>query len=180
MINFVLKLNLFISVTSYMWQTIFFKKMRYLTTIRTAGLALLISFAALHLSAQRPGGPGRGMQMTEEDIKERVDHLANTLELTEEQHEKALAIDMDFFNKMQIEGQKMRNMERTPENRDAMREKMMKMRDERNGEYEAILTPEQYKQFIELEEARREQMRKLREQQREGEGESRPSRGRGR
>lgn len=153
--------------------------MKHSIQLRTLGVALLISTAVMTLSAQRPGGPGRGWQMSEEDIKERVDKLAETLGLNEDQHKKVLAIDMDFYNKMQIEGQKMRNMERTPENRDAMRAKMMKMRDERNEEYEAVLTPEQYEQFIELQEARRDEMRKQREQ-RDGEGEEKPSRGRGR
>ena len=80
-------------------------------------------------TAQGPGGgPGRG-QMTEDDIKERSAQTAKTLELNEEQAKKILAIDMDFYNKMQIERQKMRNMERTPENRDAMMEKMRKQRE---------------------------------------------------
>ncbi len=87
----------------------------------------------MNISAQGPGGPGRGSQMTEEDIKENVENTAETLGLNDEQHKKILAIDMDFYNKMQIERQKMMNMERTEENRDAMREKMTKMRDDRNA-----------------------------------------------
>ena len=113
---------------------------------KSMGLALLISLCALNISAQGPGGgPGRGFQMTEDDIKERVEQTAKTLELTDEQHKKALTVEMDFYNKMQIEFQKMRNAGGPPAEggREAMREKMMKMRDDRNAAYEEVLTPEQ-------------------------------------
>ncbi len=121
--------------------------------------------------------------MTEEDIKERVDNTAQTLKLNDEQHKKVLAVEMDFYNKMQIERQKMRNAGGPPTDREAMREKMMKMRDERNAEYEAVLTPEQYKKFIEQQEKRMREMREQRQQSRpEGEGSEteRSERGRGR
>ena len=152
--------------------------------IRILGLALLSSLFVMDLSAQ--GGPGRGFQMTEEDIKERVESTANSLKLNEDQHKKALAIEMDFYNKMQIERQKMMNAGGPPANqadRDAMREKMMQMRDERNAQYEKILTPDQYKQFIDMQEQRMREMREQRQQMNpdgEGAGEERPARGRGR
>jgi len=152
--------------------------------LKMMGLAFLISLSALNISAQGPGGgQGRGFQMTEEDIKERVEQTAKTLELTDEQHKKALALEMDFYNKMQIEFQKMRNAGGTPAEggREAMREKMMKMRDDRNVAYEKVLTPEQYKKFIASEEQRREEMRQQRQQNPPAEGtEQRPERGRGR
>ena len=157
--------------------------MKRAVNFKTIGLALLVSLFALNISAQGPGGPGRGFQMTEEDIKERVDNTAQTLKLNDEQHKKVLAIEMDFANKMQIEFQKMRNAGGPPTDREAMREKMMKMRDERNAEYEAILTPEQYKQFIDLQEQRMREMREQRQQSRpEGEegDTARSERGRGR
>jgi len=148
--------------------------------IRILGLALLSSLFVLNLSAQ--GGPGRGFQMTEEDIKERVESTANSLKLNEDQHKKALAVEMDFYNKMQIERQKMMNAGGPPADREAMREKMMQMRDERNAQYEKILTPDQYKQFIDMQEQRMREMREQRQQMNpEGEGgEERPARGRGR
>ena len=154
--------------------------MKRVINIKTIGLALFVSLFALNISAQ---GPGRGFQMTEEDIKERVDNTAQTLKLNDEQHKKALAVEMDFANKMQIEFQKMRNAGGPPTDREAMREKMMKMRDERNAEYEAVLTPEQYKQFIDQQEQRMREMREQRQQSRpEGEGSDteRSERGRGR
>ena len=152
--------------------------------IRILGLALLSSLFVMDLSAQ--GGPGRGFQMTEEDIKERVESTANSLKLNEDQHKKALAIEMDFYNKMQIERQKMMNAGGPPANqadRDAMREKMMQMRDERNAQYEKILTPDQYKQFTDMQEQRMREMREQRQQMNpdgEDAGEQRPARGRGR
>lgn len=159
------------------------------------GLFLLASLLALNISAQNPGGPpgpggpggpGRGFGMTEDDIKERVASTAQALKLTDEQQKKVLAVEMDWSNKMQIEFQKMRNSGGPPAegDREAMREKMMKMRDERNAQYEAILTPEQYKQFTAMQEQRMREMREQRQQQpppgQEGEQTDRPARGRGR
>jgi len=157
--------------------------MKRVCNFRTVGLALLLSMFALNISAQQPGGGGRRFQMTEEDIKERVATTAQTLKLNEEQHKKVLAVEMDFNNKMQIEFQKMRNAGGPPADREAMREKMMKMRDERNAKYEEVLSPEQYKQFIDLQEQRMREMREQRQQSNpggEGSQEERPARGRGR
>lgn len=154
--------------------------MKAMLNFKMAGVALLFSLFSISIYAQ-PGGPGRGQQMTEEDIKERSEATANTLGLNEKQQEKILAIDMDFYNKMQIERQKMRNMERTEENRNAMREKMRMKNDERNMQYKEVLTPEQYEEFIEIQEQRRNEMQQQRRQNNpEGEKEARPERGRGR
>ena len=157
--------------------------MKKVRKFRILGLALLGTFFVLNVSAQ--GGPGRGFQMTEDDIKEQVDSNAKTLKMNDEQHKKALAVEMDFYNKMQIEFQKMRNAGGPPGNqadRDAMRDKMMKMRDDRNSEYEKILSPDQYKQFIDMQEQRMREMREQRQQMNPGGegGEERPERGRGR
>ncbi len=153
--------------------------MKRVVNFKTIGLALLVSLFALNISAQ---GTGRGFQMTEEDIKERVENNAKALQLNDEQHKKVLAVEMDFYNKMQIERQKMMNAGGPPSDREAMRAKMMKMRDERNAEYEKVLTPDQYKQFIETQEQRQREMREQRQQSNpdgEGGAEERPARGRG-
>ena len=157
--------------------------MKKVRKLRILGLALLGTLFVLNVSAQ--GGPGRGFQMTEEDIKERVESTANTLKMDEDQHKKALAVEMDFYNKMQIERQKMMNAGGPPGNqadREAMREKMMKMRDDRNARYEEILTPDQYKQFIDMQEQRMREMREQRQQMNPDGvgGEERTERGRGR
>ncbi|MDF1576162.1 MAG: hypothetical protein P1P86_13320 [Bacteroidales bacterium] len=157
--------------------------MKRALNFRIPGLALLVSLFALNISAQGPGGPGRGFQMTEEDIKEQVQNTAQALKLNDEQHKKVLAVEMDFYNKRQIEFQKMSNAGGPPGDREAMREKMMKMREERNAAYEAVLTPDQFKQFTDLQEQRMREMRELRQQSNpggEGSQEERPERGRGR
>ena len=137
--------------------------MRYKLNLKIAGFVILSILFSMNISAQGPGGPGRGQQMTEDDIKENVENTAKTLGLNEEQHKKILAIDMDFYNKMQIERQKMRNMERSEENRDAMRTKMMKIRDDRNKQYKEVLTPEQYEEFIKIQDQRMNEMRQQRQ-----------------
>lgn len=157
------------------------REMKQLINLKIAGFVLLCALFSTNLSAQGPGGPGRGFQMTEEDIKENVEQTAKTLGLNDDQHKKILAIDMDFFNKMQIERQKMRNMERTEENRDAMRTRMMKMRDDRNKQYKEVLTPDQYEEFIIIQDQRRNEMRQQRQQYNPDSTQSeRPARGRGR
>jgi len=159
--------------------------MKRVLNLKSLGLAILVSLFALNISAQGPGGPGRGFRMTEDDIKANVESTAKTLDLTEEQQKKVLATEMDFYNKMQIEFQKMRNEGGPPADRDAMREKMMKMRDDRNAAYEAVLTPEQYKKFTDMQEQRMREMREQREQanpggDQGGSSADRPARGRGR
>jgi hypothetical protein len=139
--------------------------MKSFKNFRMIGLAILLSLVALNTTAQ---GPGRGFQMTEEDIKAQVANNAETLKMNDEQEKKALAVEMDFYNKMQIEFQKMRNQGGPPADREAMREKMMKMRDDRNAQYKAILSPEQYNQFIDLQEQRMREMREQREQSNPG------------
>lgn len=147
----------------------------------TGALTLLF---VLQLSAQGPGGgPGRGFQMTEDDIKENAKNTAETLKLSDEQAKKILAVDMEFYNKMQIERQKMMNAGGPPSeaDREAMRANMMKMRDDRNAKYEAVLNPEQYKKYLEIQEQRRSEMREQRQQMNpQGQPEERPARGRGR
>lgn len=143
-------------------------------------MALLLAALTIPSYAQQPagpppggpGGPGRGFGMTEEDIKENVDNLAETLDLTAEQQKKILNYDMEFYTKIQVEREKHMG------DRDAMRAAMMKARDERNEKYEEVLTPEQMKKFLEIQEQRRNQMRQQREQG--GGEEEKPARGRGR
>jgi len=158
--------------------------MKRVQNFKMIGLAILASLFTLNISAQGPGGPGRGFQMTEDDIKAQVAGTAKTLNLTDDQQKKVLSTEMDFYNKMQIEFQKMRSEGGPPADRDAMREKMMKMRDDRNAAYKAVLTDDQYKQFIDMQEQR---MREMREQREQGNppggdqgGADRPERGRGR
>jgi hypothetical protein len=153
-------------------------------TIKFGVAASVMLLFVLQLSAQGPGG-GRGFQMTEDDIKERVNTTAQTLKLSEEQHKKVLSIEMESYNKMQIEFQKMRNAGGPPADgdREAMRERMMKMRDDRNTKYEEVLSKDQFVKFTEIQEQRRNEMRQQRQQNNpDGEAQpaERPERGRGR
>ena len=153
-------------------------------TFKYGVAACMMMLFVLQLSAQGPGG-GRGFQMTEDDIKERVNTTAQTLKLSEEQHKKVLAIEMESYNKMQIEFQKMRNAGGPPADgdREAMRERMMKMRDDRNTKYEEVLSKDQYVKFTEIQEQRRNEMRQQRQQNNpDGQDQpaERPERGRGR
>jgi Spy/CpxP family protein refolding chaperone len=148
-------------------------------TLKFATAVTVMLLFALQLSAQGPGS-GRGFQMTEDDIKERVDNNAKTLKLTDDQHKKVLSFELDFYNKMQIERQKMMNSGQQFD-REEMRAKMMKIRDERNAKYEEVLTPEQYVKFTEIQEQRRNEMREQHEQNNpDGQPAERPERGRGR
>jgi len=153
--------------------------MKIKVNLKLMGPVFLASLLAMNISAQGQGGQGRG-QMTEEDIRERSERTAETLGLNEEQQKKILVIDMDFYNKMQIERQKMRNAGGPPPDREEMRSKMMKMRDDRNLQYEEVLTADQYKKFIERQEQRQNEMRQLQQSNPEGGGEKKAERGRGR
>jgi Spy/CpxP family protein refolding chaperone len=145
--------------------------------------ALALALFALPVMAQGPGGqgPGRGFQMTEEDIKDRVDNLAETLALTEDQHQKILDYELEFYNKRQIEFQKMRNNPDGPPDREAMRANMQKMREERDQKYAEVLTKEQMEKYSQIQEQRRSEMRRQYQEGNPGGQESndRPARGRG-
>ena len=153
--------------------------MKIKVNLKLMGLVFLASLLAMNISAQGQGGQGRS-QMTEEDIRERSERTAKTLGLNEEQQKKILVIDMDFYNKMQIERQKMRNAGGPSADREEMRSKMMKMRDDRNLQYEEVLTADQYKKFIEMQEQRQNEMRQQQQSNPGGGGEEKAERGRGR
>ena len=159
--------------------------MKKQVNLKLAALALLMVALTMQVSGQRPGGGpggGRGFQMTEEDIKERVDNLQESLQLTQDQHKKLMYYELESYNKMQIERQKMMNNQGGQFDREAMRATMMKSREEREKKYEEVLTREQMKKFTEIQEQRRNQMRQQYQQNNpEGDGDGdRPARGRGR
>lgn len=150
-------------------------------TLRFGIAAAIMLLFVIQLSAQGPGG-GRRFQMTEDDIKERVESTAKSLELSEDQHKKVLSYELEFYNKQQIEFQKMQNSGGQFD-REEMRAKMTKVMEERNAKYEEVLTPDQYKKFTEIQEQRRSEMRQQREQQQQNpdsQPAERPERGRGR
>ena len=168
--------------------------MKKISKLNVIGLACIMSFCTIQLSGQggqRPGGgPGGRFQQTEEDIKERVDNLGNTLEFSDDQHKKILDYEVDFNNRMQIEFQKFRNQSGPPPDREAMRANMMKFREERDKKYKAVLTADQLEKYTVIQEQRRSEMRRQYQENGEGgqrgqdgqpgQGGDRPERGRGR
>ena len=109
--------------------------------------------------------------MTEEDVVERVERNADSLNLTDQQEKKVLEFELEFYK----ERQKMfENFDPQTGDREAMRAKMMKQRDERNEKYAEVLTEDQLEKFKQMQDRRRQQMRQRREE------ESGEQRGRGR
>jgi len=154
------------------------KHARNLKTFALFAFLLAISFPAFSQGGPggRPGGQGGRPQMTEEDVKNRVDRMAQGLELSDDQAKKIKDYEVEMFKKNQVEFQKLRGSG----DRTAMREYMMKQREERNEKYKGIMTEEQYKKFTEQQEQRRQDMQNRRQQGPGQEGGDRPARGRGR
>jgi hypothetical protein len=116
--------------------------------------------------------------MSEEDIKKRVDDLSTNLELSKDQHKKIMDYEMEFYTRMQVEREKMRNS--GDFDREAMRERMTKVREERNKKYEEVLTKDQLEKYKVIQEQRRNEMRQQRQQANPQQDGDRPARGRGR
>jgi len=161
--------------------------MKKIKNYKAFGLMALMFLFAIQLSAQegqrgqRPGGgPGRGFNRTEEDIKKQVNDLTKNLELSQDQNKKLLDYEMEFNTKMQVEREKMRNNSGDFD-REAMRERMAKVRDERDQKYGEILTKEQMEKYkVQREQRRSEMRRQYRENNPDAGGSDRPARGRGR
>jgi len=156
--------------------------MKNLVNLKLSALAFLMGLFTIQLSGQGGQGPGqgqgpgsgRGFRMSEEDIRERVDNLSETLEFSEEQHEKILEFELEFYNIMQVERQKFTG------DSEAMRAVMREARKERDKKYEEVLTKEQMEKFKEIQEQRRSQMRRPYQESNPGSDDERPARGRGR
>ncbi|MCK5135531.1 MAG: hypothetical protein KAR19_07055 [Bacteroidales bacterium] len=147
--------------------------MKNYVNLKLTVLAFVMAVFTIQLSGQGPGmGPGR--QMSEEDIKERIEDLSDTLKLSEEQHGKILEYELEFYNKRQVERQKFAG------DREAMRAAMMEAREERDKKYAEVLTKVQMEKFKEIQEQRRSQMRRLYQENNSGSDDERPARGRGR
>jgi hypothetical protein len=139
--------------------------------MKTATLLVLLVICSIPTFAQPGGGQGGRRQMTEEDVKERVKRTADSLDLTDAQEKKVLEFELDFFKK----NQKVReNFDFETGDREAMREFMMKQREERNEKYAEVLTDEQLEKFLQMQDRRQQQMRQRREEDSGGQ------RGRGR
>ena len=140
--------------------------------MKTVTIMVFLAICLMPAFSQPPGGgQGRRRQMTEEEVTEGVRRTADSLDLTDAQEKKVLEFELEFYK----ERQKMfENFDPQTGDREAMRAKMMKQRDERNEKYDEVLTEEQLEKFKQMQERRRQQMRQRREEQSEGD------RGRGR
>ena len=115
-------------------------------------LGLLMSIMTY---AQPPGGQGRQFD-PEQMVKRRTDQMVTDLGLNADQTKKVEAVIKTYSDK---------RMKMFQENRDKggdwtqMREKMTAMRDEENKELKPILTEDQMKKYLELEQKRMEERR---------------------
>ena len=143
-------------------------KMKKALVAKTVMLAFLMGALTVQLTAQNPGGGGRpdgpgprgpGFRMTEDDVKQRVDNLAETLDLSKEQHKELMNYELEFYTKMQVEFEKFRNQSGPPPDREEMRNRMEKVREERDAKYTEVLTNAQLEKYREIQEQRRQQMR---------------------
>ncbi len=141
-------------------------------------VALMAIFTVPSMSQQRPGmgqgqGPGRGQgwQWSEDNVKERVERLSQSLELSEEQHNKVLEFELESYKKNQV------NMQKYRDDRVKMREIMTEQRELRDKKYKEILTEEQYNTF---KANQQERMRNRPADPQRPAGTERPDRGRGR
>jgi len=149
--------------------------MRTSNYLKSELLLLLLVFCTVPGYAQPGQGQGMRRQWSEEDVKARVESLADTLKLSEKQEKEVLAFELEFYKTMQKERE---NFDPATGDRDAMRASMMKIRDERDSRYKEVLNDEQYTKYSKMVEERRSRMR-----QRPGtrpDSESQRSRGRGR
>lgn len=124
----------------------------------------LISITPAFAQGGRGGGQGQGQgqgrgqgggqyrqQMTEENVKQRVDRLAQSLEMTEDQKSKVMDYELEAFKTNQVERQRLMG------DREAMRSYMQKQREERDKKYKEVLTEEQYNKYLEQREQRRQE-----------------------
>jgi Spy/CpxP family protein refolding chaperone len=164
--------------------------MKVLFNLRAACIIILLAFFSMPLIAQDPPGrgdgrgqgPGRGQwggQFTEENVKQRVENLAKTLECTDQQKEQILQYELEWYRKMQTERQKFAGGGQDFD-REAFRASMEEQRKLRDEKYEEVLTDTQMKKYNQLMEERRQARQQQWQQREEGDGQNAPrQRGRG-
>ena len=157
-------------------------KMKNMINLKITSFMILLAFFMLPLLAQeRQGqgqdrgqghgqGQGRG-QMSEENIIQRVDNLAETLECTNQQKEKILEYELDWYRKMQTERAKFSGGPGDFD-REAMRAKMQVQRKLKDEKYKEILTDAQMVKYNQLMEERMQQRQAQGEGQGQGDSQS--------
>lgn len=121
--------------------------------IFTAATALFL-LAGSALTAQERQGRAPRQMNPEQMAKMRTEQLTKELGLNAEQSEKVYQLNLAQMQQMQ----QMReaSKQQKQEDRKAMREQMRAGREQQKSEMKAILTDEQYKQWEQLEQQRRE------------------------
>ncbi len=157
---------------------------------RLAALTMLFAIFLIPAYGQGGQGQGRGQgqgqgqvqrqrtQMTEADVEQRVDRLAESLELNEEQKTKILALEKEEYKKTQAMRAGFDREQASQADREAMRSKMKETRELREKKYKEILTEDQYTKYIKMRDERMQNRTRPGDSQRQGG--DRPARGRGR
>ena len=144
---------------------------------------VLAAFVCLSLTiyVQPPQGSGQGrgqggvqgrggrQAMTEEQIIERSNKLADTLGCNADQKAKLQEIDVKFFKDMQAMRQSGGG------DREVMRAKMQSLNAEREKKYKEVLTDAQMKKYIEFKEARMKQRQERAQQRQSQSGQQKPA-----
>lgn len=116
---------------------------------KVIGLFLVILISTVSVYAQKGDrGDRKG------DPSKRMEQIVTDLKLDDKQAAEFRKVQKDFMDKMHKE------RDGAQEDRSKMREKMQSMRAERDTEVKKILTDEQYKQYLEKQQAPREKGKK--------------------
>ncbi|WP_167608106.1 DUF4890 domain-containing protein [Maribellus sediminis] len=118
--------------------------------MKKAALMLIAVFALSFATMAQNQGP-RNFD-PKEMAKRQTEELTEQLDLNKDQQKKVLELNEKYGNKMSEMRDDMRN---GGGDREAMREKMTKMREEQNKEMKKILTEDQYKKYEKYLEERR-------------------------
>ncbi|MFA9388879.1 MAG: hypothetical protein ACERKD_03680 [Prolixibacteraceae bacterium] len=110
--------------------------------------------------AQAPGGQGQGRQTDPvERAKRQTEQMKTDLGLSADQTAKVEVINKKYAEKM---SEIFKDMQSSGGDRSKVREKMDVLNTEKTAELKPVLTADQLKKYIEIEEKRREEMRQRR------------------
>ena len=115
-------------------------------------LGFLVLFAMLFATISMAQDRGMGNFDPKEMAKRQTEELTKTLDLNKDQQKKVLDLNLKQAEQMQAMRDDMRN---SGGDREAMRDKMMKLREEQNKEMKKVLTESQYKKYEKYLEERR-------------------------
>lgn len=110
-------------------------------------LMMSLGFAALIAGSAAAQAPERKVRTPEERAQHQTDRMTKDLGLSAEQTEKVKAINLKYADQVDdMRGE-------AKDQKDAQREAMKGMRDQRNADLKAVLTPEQYDKMVKEQEA---------------------------